>query len=94
MELSWLRCAATSATTCAGASPTGAQLAYDNQGQLAAWLSAPTSPTSSASSLYDGEGQRVQQAATSGGTTTTTTYIGSQEEMITDGMRSNARVWR
>ncbi len=50
------------ATTCSGPSPTGARLAYDNQCQLAQWLSAPTNPASSARYLYDGEGNRVQQA--------------------------------
>ena len=69
--------AATSATTCAGSSPTGAQLSYDNAGQLATWANAPgSSPTQSASYLYDGAGQRVEQlATTASGTTTTTRYL-------------------
>jgi RHS repeat-associated protein len=78
--------AATSATTCSGSSPTSAQLAYDNVGQLATWQNAPgSSPTQSASYLYDGEGNRVEQVATSNGTTTTTSYIGSLEEIATSG---------
>lgn len=78
--------AATSATTCAGSTPTGAPLAYDNEGRLAAWQNAPgSSLTQSASYLYDGTGQRVQQVATSSGATTTTSYIGSLEEVTSSG---------
>ncbi|HEX8967828.1 MAG TPA: RHS repeat-associated core domain-containing protein, partial [Chloroflexota bacterium] len=75
---------ASGATTCAG-TPTGNTLAYDNQGQLAAWQNAPSNPTATDSFLYDGAGQRVEQVATSGGTTTTTTYIGAVEELATTG---------
>ncbi len=77
--------AATSAQTCAGTSPTGATLSYDNAGQLAAWQNTPTAPTSSAQYLYDGEGNRVQQVATINGVTTTTSYVGSLEEVTTSG---------
>ncbi len=78
--------AATSATTCAGASPTGAQMGYDNEGRLTSWQNTPSSsPTQSATYLSDGAGQRVQQAATSGGATTTASYIGSLEEVTTSG---------
>jgi len=78
--------AATSATTCAGASPTGAQLSYDNEGRLAAWQSTPTTPLQSASFLYDGAGNRVEQVASAGGgATTTTSYLGSLEEVTTSG---------
>ncbi len=77
--------AATSAITCAGSSPTGATLSYDNAGQLATWQNTPTAPTSTAQYLYDGEGNRVQQVATTGGVTTTTSYIGSLEEISTTG---------
>ncbi|MGH2502952.1 MAG: RHS repeat-associated core domain-containing protein, partial [Ktedonobacterales bacterium] len=80
--------AATSATTCAGSSPTGAALSYDNAGQLASWQNTPgSSPTQSASYLYDGAGQRVEQVATAsgGGTTTTTVYLGAVEEVTSSG---------
>ena len=76
--------AATSATACAGAQ-IGAQLAYDNEGRLSAWQNAPTSPTASASYLYDGAGNRVQQVATSSGTTTITSYLGNLEEVTSSG---------
>jgi YD repeat-containing protein len=75
-----------SATTCPQTgTQTGAILSYDNVGQLSGWQNAPTSPTTTASYLYDGEGQRVQQVVTSGSTTTTTTYVGSLEELATTG---------
>jgi hypothetical protein len=34
-------------------------LTYDNNGQLIAWQNKPTSPTTTDSFLYDGEGNRV-----------------------------------
>lgn len=78
--------AATGATTCAGSSPTGAPLSYDNEGRLSGWQTTPdSSPTSSAAYLYDGAGQRVQQVAISSGTTTTTSYISSLEEVTSSG---------
>ncbi|HEV2236265.1 MAG TPA: RHS repeat-associated core domain-containing protein, partial [Ktedonobacterales bacterium] len=76
--------APSSATTCAG-TPTGAQLSYDAEGRLSAWQNAPSSPSSTDSFLYDGEGHRVQQVVTSGGATTTTVYIGRLEEVATSG---------
>jgi hypothetical protein len=53
--------AATSATTCAGAAPTGGLLGYDNAGRLFGWQNAQTTPTQSADYLYDGAGQRMQR---------------------------------
>ncbi len=75
----------TSATTCAGSQPTGAQLSYDNEGRLIAWQNVPSSPTSTAAYLYDGEGNRVEQQTTQGGTTTTTIYVGGLEEITATG---------
>src|SRR6185312_139320 len=75
--------APTSSVTCAGSSPTGQRLSYDNEGRLTAWQNAPSSPTSTAQYLYDGEGNRVEQQATSGGTTTTTVYVGDLESVAT-----------
>ena len=49
--------AATSSTTCSGR-PTGAVLSFDNEGRLTAWQNTPTSPTTTDSFLYDGEGNR------------------------------------
>ncbi|HEY7199658.1 MAG TPA: hypothetical protein VIC57_05580, partial [Candidatus Dormibacteraeota bacterium] len=71
-------------STCAG-TPTGAQLGYNNEGELMAWQNAPTSPSTTASFLYRGDGQRVAQAVTSGSTTTTTVYVGGVEEVATSG---------
>ncbi len=76
--------APSSAATCAGTTPTGAQLSYDNEGRLSAWQNAPgSSPTSSDQFLYDGAGQRVEQQTTSSGATTTTVYVGQLEELST-----------
>jgi RHS repeat-associated protein len=76
--------AATSATTCSG-TQTGAQLSYDNEGNLTSWANAPSSPTNTDSFLYDGKGNRVEQVATNGGITTTTAYVGEVEEVSTTG---------
>src|SRR6185312_8291778 len=77
--------APTSSVTCAGSSPTGQRLSYDNEGRLTAWQNAPTSPTSTAQYLYDGEGNRVEQQVTTGGTSTTTVYVGDIEQVATTG---------
>src|SRR5258708_10915730 len=71
-------------STCAG-TQTGAQLGYNSEGELASWQNAPTSPSTTAQYLYDGQGQRVAQAVTQAGTTTTTTYVGGVEEVATSG---------
>jgi RHS repeat-associated protein len=71
-------------STCAG-TPTGAQLGYNNEGELTTWQNAPTSPSTTDSFLYDGHGQRVAQQVTSGSTTTTTIYVGGVEEVATSG---------
>ena len=69
-------------TTCAG-TPTGAQLGYDNEGRLATWQNAPSSPTTTDSFLYDGAGNRVEQQVTiNGSMTTTTTYVAGGLEEI------------
>jgi RHS repeat-associated protein len=70
--------------SCTGAN-TGQQLSWDNEGRLEGWQNAPTSPTSSAAYLYDGEGHRVEQQTSSGGTTTTTVYIGDLESIAVTG---------
>jgi YD repeat-containing protein len=84
--------AATSATTCAG-TPTGAQLAYDAEGQLVHWQNAPSAPTTMAGYLYDGEGNRVEQQVTSGGTTTSTVYVGALEDVATTGSTSTTTTY-
>jgi YD repeat-containing protein len=68
-------------STCAG-TQTGAQLGFNNEGELASWQNAPSSPSTTAQFLYDGQGQRVAQAVTQGGTTTTTVYVGSVEARL------------
>jgi hypothetical protein len=78
--------APTSATTCAGGSPTGAVLGFDNEGRLSTWQDTPSAPTTTDAFLYDGEGQRVVQQVTIGGSiTTTTTYVGGGLEEIVSG---------
>jgi RHS repeat-associated protein len=78
--------APTSATTCAGSSPTGQVLAYDPAGRLASWQNAPGSnPTSSDAFAYDGAGQRVAQRVTINGVTTTTDYLLGGLEEVTGG---------
>jgi RHS repeat-associated protein len=54
---------------------------------LAAWQNAPTSPTTTAQYLSDGEGQRVVQQVTdsTAGTTTTTSYVGRRETVTRSG---------
>jgi YD repeat-containing protein len=71
-------------STCAG-TQTGAQLGFNNEGELASWQNAPSSPATTTAFLYDGQGQRVVQAVTQGGTTTTTVYVGGVEEVATSG---------
>jgi RHS repeat-associated protein len=69
-------------STCAG-TQTGAQLGYNNEGELQSWQNVPTSTT--VQYLYDGQGQRVEQSVTQSGTTTTTVYVGNVEEVSTTG---------
>ncbi len=76
--------AASSDTTCTGSSSEGAQLTYDSSGQLVGWQDKPTHPSSTASFLYDGQGQRVAQQ-TQDGSNTLTVYVGNIEEVTTDG---------
>ena len=64
---------------------TGAQLTYNSEGELSNWQNQPSSPTTTAVFLYDGQGNRVAQQSTSGGTTTTTVYVGGIEEDVTTG---------
>ncbi len=45
------------------------KLAWDNEGRLVAWQNAPSSPSSTAQYLYDGEGNRVEQQTVNSGTT-------------------------
>jgi RHS repeat-associated protein len=71
-------------TTCAG-TQTGAQLGYNNEGELQSWQNAPSSPTTTDSFLYDGQGQRVAQSVTQSGTTASTVYVGDVEELSTTG---------
>ncbi len=74
--------APTSATTCAGGSPTGAQLVYDAERRLTHWQNAQTNPTSQAWFMYDGSGQRVEQYV-SGGSGNHTYYLPCAVEEVT-----------
>jgi RHS repeat-associated protein len=69
--------APSSATTCVG-TQTGAQLSYNNQGQLSGWQSQPGATTTTGF-LYDGQGNRVAQMTTGSGDPTTV-YVGDVEE--------------
>ncbi len=79
--------APTSATTCAGGSPTGAQLAYDAERRLTHYQNIPgAAPDVEAWYLYDGAGNRVEQAVKQSGVTTSTYYLaGGAEEVRSDG---------
>jgi hypothetical protein len=72
--------AATSASTCAGGSPTGSPMTWDTEGRLVAWTSPTGAPWMSSVDLYDGEGTRVQQQTVVGGVTTQTYSIGNLED--------------
>jgi RHS repeat-associated protein len=85
--------APSTSATCAGAAPTGAQLAYDNEGQLASWQSAPSAPNASVQFLYDCQGVRVAQRATQAGAATTTVYAGGLEEVSTSGSSTTVRTY-
>jgi YD repeat-containing protein len=64
----------TSGHTCAGSTPTGAVMTYDNQGRLAGWT-APSGTSASETYLYDNEGNRVLTTnSTSGASTDTFTF--------------------
>jgi RHS repeat-associated protein len=77
--------APTTSATCIS-TQTGAQLSYNNEGQLSNWQNQPSSPTSTAAFLYDGQGNRVAQQTTSSGSATTTVYVGElEEDSTTDG---------
>jgi RHS repeat-associated protein len=79
-----MTCRAPAAVWNCGGMQTGAQLTYNNEGQLSKWQSpTPQMPTSSATFLYDGQGNRAVQQSTSGSTTTTTVYVGALEEDAT-----------
>jgi RHS repeat-associated protein len=75
-----MTCRATGGTTCGS---TAAVLSYDNEGQLTGWQNKPSSPTSTDSFLYDGEGNRVAQQSASGGVTTQSVYVGDLMEART-----------
>jgi RHS repeat-associated protein len=75
--------------TCAGSTPTGATLTYDNEGRLSSWT-AQVNKTGSDTFLYDGEGNRVLQSAssTTNGVTTVTdtlTFDGYSETTLSGG---------
>jgi YD repeat-containing protein len=75
-----MTCRARGGTNCGS---TAAVLGYDNEGRLTAWQNKPSSPTSTDSFLYDGEGNRVAQQSASGGVTTQSVYVGSLMEIRT-----------
>jgi RHS repeat-associated protein len=76
-------------STCAGSSPTGAQLAYNSEGQLVSWQGGGVADLF----LYDCQGQRVAQQVTQGGATTTTVYVGGLEAVTTSGSTTTTRTY-
>ncbi|HEY1349190.1 MAG TPA: RHS repeat-associated core domain-containing protein [Ktedonobacteraceae bacterium] len=75
----------TGGQTCAGSTPNGAVLTYDNEGRLASWT-APGETGASATYLYDNEGTRVLTTATQNGTPTDTIFFDTcTETLITAG---------
>jgi RHS repeat-associated protein len=86
------RAPATTAT-CAGGSPNGATLTYDNEGRLTGWQNTPTSPSTTAAFLYDNEGNRVEQQVTQNATTTTTVYVGNIEQVVMSGMSTTTTTY-
>ncbi len=52
--------APSSGQTCSG-TPTGQQLTFDGEGGFKGWQDTPSSPTTTAQYLYDGDGVRVAQ---------------------------------
>lgn len=73
----------TTAHSCAGASPSGATMSYDNEGRLATWT-APSGTTASDAFLYDPSGNRVLQR-TSTTTVTDTIYFDGFTETSLSG---------
>jgi YD repeat-containing protein len=55
-----MTCRAPDNTATYAGTATEAQLGYDNEGRLATWQNAPTSPTATDSFLYDGADNRVE----------------------------------
>lgn len=79
-------CRAPGNTTACTGTQSGAQLGYDNEGRLTTWQNTLTSPTTSDSFLYDGEGQQVEQQVTINGSMTTMKYVtGGLEEITSNG---------
>ena len=74
----------TSGHTCAGSSPTGAQLSYDVEGRLVSWT-APSGTVGNASYLYDNQGNRVLTHAKSASATTNTISFDGYTETVLNG---------
>jgi RHS repeat-associated protein len=74
----------TTAHTCAGSSPTGAIMNYDNEGRLSSWT-APSGTSASETYLYDNEGNQVLTTTSQNGTPTDTVYFDTYTEMVIPG---------
>jgi RHS repeat-associated protein len=79
--------------TCAGGSPSGAKLTYDNEGRLTGWQNTQSNPTTTVAFLYDNEGNRVEQVVTQNATTTTTVYVGNVEQVATTGSSTTSTTY-
>jgi RHS repeat-associated protein len=72
----------TSGHTCAGSSPSGAVMSYDNEGRLSRWT-APSGTNASEHFLYDTEGNLVLTRTTTASGTTSTIEFGLTETVLT-----------
>src|SRR6185312_903153 len=85
--------ATTSGHTCAGSSPTGATMTYDNAGRLDTWT-APSGTTASDQILYDNNGNRVLQSTNVNATVTDTIYFdGYTETSISGGTTTTTKFY-
>ena len=82
----------TSGHTCAGSSPTGAVMSYDNDGRLASWT-APSGTTASEHLLYDNEGTLVLTRATTASGTTSIINFGLTETVLTSNNTTTTRYY-
>jgi RHS repeat-associated protein len=83
----------TSGHTCAGSTPSGASMTYDNEGRLSSW-SAASGTSASETSLYDNEGNQVLVTNVQNGHPVGTLYFdGYTETTIADGSTTTTKYY-
>ena len=83
----------TSAHTCAGSTPSGASMTYDNEGRLSSWT-AQSGTSASETYLYDNEGNQVLTTSSVSGTPTDTVYFdGYTETVLTGGTTTTTKYY-